>query len=200
MGRKKRKAQPLLAVGEILVSTDIIEETFVCDLARCKGACCVKGDVGAPLEPEEKEKLAEIYPQVAPYLPKKGRKAIGDQGTHVRDITGSDSTPLVDGKECAFTVFDDKGMASCGIEKAWEDGKTDFQKPISCHLYPIRVHNSRQFEALNYDRWDICAPACIKGELTGIRIYEFLKSPLIRKYGEAFYQELDAIAKARTAD
>ena len=156
MGRKKRKAQPLLAVGEILVSKDLIEEAFVCDLTRCKGACCVKGDVGAPLEPEEKEILEEIYPKVAPYLPEKGRRAIADQGTHVRDITGSDSTPLVNGKECAFTVFDEKGIASCGIEKAWEAGEIDFQKPISCHLYPIRVNSFRQFEALNYDRWDIC--------------------------------------------
>ena len=197
MSQKNQKSQPLLAVGEILVSTDLVEEHFFCDIARCKGACCVKGDVGAPLEEEEKEILPEIYPLVKPYLPETGQKAIEEQGYWVKDATGSDSTPLVNNQECAYTSFDSKGVAHCGIEQAYQEGKIDFRKPISCHLYPARVHQSKNFEALHYDRWNICLPACLKGEIKGIRIYEFLKEALIRKYGEDFYRELDEIVQQR---
>lgn len=197
MSNPFQSSQPLLAVGEVLLGADIFEEHFFCDIARCKGACCVKGDVGAPLEEGEKEILSEIYEQVAPYLSEGGQAAIEQQGTSITDVTGSESTPLIDGKECAYTVFDDRGIAHCGIEQAYQDGKVDFRKPISCHLYPIRVHQSKHYEALHYEKWDICTPACIKGELSGTRVYEFVKDALIRKYGEAFYQELEAVVQSK---
>jgi len=194
---KKRESQTLLAIGDIMVSVDLTTEMFACDIPRCKGACCVQGDVGAPLEQAETQILAEIYPQVEPYLPDSGRRAILDQGTHTVESDGGLATPLVEGRECAYTVFNDQGIAQCGIEQAFNEGKIDFRKPVSCHLYPIRVHKTQHLEALNYDRWDICNPACIKGEIKGLKVYQFLKEALIRKYGQAFYDELDAIATQR---
>lgn len=198
--KKKRKSRDIFAIGDVLVSEEVTTEMFVCDLAACKGACCVEGDVGAPLEKEELKRLEQVYPGVAPYLPEAGRKAIEEQGYYVRDITGSISTPLVEGRECAYTVFDEKGVALCGIEKAYFDGKISFRKPVSCHLYPIRITRSKKLEALNYDRWDICAPACTQGASLGIRVYEFVKEALIRKYGKEFYKTLDKMVKAQQAD
>ena len=183
-----------MLVDDVLVSQDILKEVFTCDIAACKGACCVEGDFGAPLEDEERQILEDIYPEVEPYLPEKGKQAIRQQGTWVKDITGEYTTPLVNGRECAFTVFEEDGTASCGIEKAHADGKIDFKKPISCHLYPIRVLDTPHTSGLNYDRWNICSPACALGEKTGLRVYEFLKEPLIRKYGEEWYETLEMVA------
>ncbi|RMG22263.1 MAG: DUF3109 family protein [Bacteroidetes bacterium] len=185
----------MMAIGDVLVSEEVVEKRFACELSKCKGACCVAGDVGAPLEKEELPILDEIYEDVAPYLTTAGRRAIADQGTSVYDFTGDYSTPLVDGRECAYTTFTPEGVALCGIEQAYRDGKTDFQKPISCHLYPIRVAKTRQLEALNYDQWDICSPACSHGQAGNIRIYEFVKQALIRKYGQEFYDTLDQMVK-----
>jgi hypothetical protein len=184
----------MIIIDEILISSELNSQFFACDIAKCKGACCVEGDVGAPLEIEEKAILKEIFPKVAPYLRPEGLKAIREQGVFVKDFTGDFSTPLVEGKECAYVVFE-KGIALCGIEKAWAEEKIEFRKPISCHLYPVRVHKSKSFETINYDRWHICNPACSRGAESGVRVYEFVKDALIRKYGESFYKALDTEAK-----
>lgn len=150
----------------------------------------MEGDLGAPLEQDELLVLKEIYDTVKPYLSKEGINAIEEQGTYVLDEDGDYSTPTVDGKECAYAVYDDRGILKCGIEQAHLEGKIDFKKPISCHLYPIRTTKYSEFEALNYDRWDICSPACDLGSQLNVPVYKFLKEPLIRKYGKDWYDEL----------
>jgi hypothetical protein len=186
----------MLAIGTTLISEEILEKKFVCDLNACKGACCVEGDSGAPLEKEEMAILDAIWPQVKPYLPANGVKAIEEQGTHVVDSDGDDTTPLMKGKHCAYTFFEKDGTAKCGIEKAWKDNKIGFRKPISCHLYPIRVKKTKAGDALNYDRWDLCKPACACGEKLDVPVYRFLKEPLERKYGKQWFRELEKTAVA----
>jgi hypothetical protein len=183
-------------VGNIYISDDVIEEAFVCDLIQCKGACCVEGDLGAPLEKEETKILAQILDKVRPYLTKAGLSAIEQQGAFIRDEEGDFSTTTIDGKECAYSFYDTRGILKCGIEQAYLDGKTDFPKPISCHLYPIRVTKLAEEEALNYHRWHICEPACQLGKSLQVPIYRFLKNALIRKYGEEWYQALQAQVEA----
>ncbi len=181
----------MIQIDDKLISEEIFSEEFVCNLSKCKGACCVEGDVGAPLEPVEKQILEDIFDRVKPYLRPEGVKAIEEQGTWVTDPNDGDPvTPMVDGRECAYVIFDEKGITKCGIEKAYEDGAVDWQKPISCHLYPIRVDEYRTFSALNYHRWEICSDACTLGRELQVPIYKFVKTPLIRKYGEAFYETL----------
>lgn len=187
----------MIIVQDKLVSEDIVEEHFICNLKKCKGACCWEGDSGAPLELEELAILDEIYPKVRPYLTKEGRKVIDTEGGYVQDPDdGTWGTTLVNNGPCAFMTKDSIGTALCGIEQAWKEGIVDFKKPISCHLYPIRVlkNELQGFEALNYDRWDICSAACTLGEEHQVPVYEFLKEAIIRKYGEEFYDELDAAA------
>lgn len=186
----------MIKVGEVLVSDDIKEKEFVCNLEKCKGACCVEGDYGAPLEDDELEILKEIYPQVKPYLTQEGIKAIEEQGTHVLDDDGDFSTPTIGGKECAYSLYDEKGILKCGIEQAYYDKKISWKKPISCHLYPIRITKKKNFEAVNYHKWDICSPACTFGKELGVPIYKFLKDPLIRKYGQTWYDELVAVIES----
>ncbi len=176
--------------GKVILSDDIKEKFFVCNLEKCKGACCVEGDLGAPLENDELAILEEIYEQVAPYLSEAGKKAIAEQGKYILDEDGEYSTTTVGGAECAYAIYDQKGILKCGIEQAYLDGKINFRKPISCHLYPIRAKKYDEFEALNYDQWDICSPACDFGKELGVEIYKFLKEPLIRKYGQDWYNEL----------
>ncbi len=167
----------------------------MCDLNACKGACCVHGDSGAPLEDEETRILDEIYPKVKPYMTAKGIEAVEKEGRWMIDTDGDKVTPLVDGnKECAYTVFE-KGMALCGIEKAWKDGKIKFQKPVSCHLYPVRITAYKKFDAVNYETWDICKPACACGEKLEVSVYKFVKTALVRKYGTDWYKQLEAAAK-----
>lgn len=187
----------MIKIGDHLVSEELREHKFVCDLNACKGACCVEGDAGAPLAPEELQILEDIYPEVEPYLSEKSKASILEQGVWVQDGPGFYETPLVDGKECSYVIFED-GTSWCGIEKAWKEGKIDFQKPISCHLYPIRITELKSvgMDALNYDRWSICNAACHLGEKLKVPVYKFLKAPLQRKYGEAFYQELCEIMEA----
>ena len=154
----------MIEMGDKVVSLYIIHEKFVCDLAKCKGICCVEGESGAPLEDEEVALLKNEYPKIRPYLRSAGRKAIAQQGTAVRDGDQEMVTPLVGGMyECAYAIFE-QGIARCGIEKAWEDKATDFRKPVSCHLYPIRLKNYSSLQAVNYDRWKVCDPARLKGE------------------------------------
>lgn len=180
-----------------IVSNELLEEEFVCNLSACKGACCVAGDAGAPLETAEYESIKKDLDKILPYLSKKGQDAIEHQGAGVEDPFKEDEmvTPLIDGKECAFTIFED-GKAACGIERAWQNGDSSLQKPISCHLYPVRLKKYESFTAVNYDRWDICSEACILGQELQVPVYRFLKDSLIRKFGEDWYRELEAIAES----
>ncbi|NAW50539.1 DUF3109 family protein [Elizabethkingia argentiflava] len=186
----------MIQIDDKIISEDVFAENFVCNLTKCKGICCVEGDAGAPLEEAEINILAEIYPKIKSYLRSEGVEAIEEQGTHVIDIDGDLVTPLVENKECAYVIFDEKGYTKCGIEKAYEEGVIDYQKPISCHLYPIRITSYSTFDALNYDVWKICSDACSLGDELKVSVYQFLKKPLIRKYGEAFYNTLTEAAIA----
>ena len=186
----------MIQIDDKLISEDIFYEACVCNLTRCKGACCVEGDVGAPLAKDETVILEAIFEQVKPFLREEGVKAIEEQGTWTIDPLDQDYvTPMVEGKECAYVIFDEKGITKCGIEKAYENGAVDWPKPISCHLYPIRTKEYDAFTAFNYDRWPICAPACELGKELQVPVYKFLKSPLIRKYGEEFYATLSEAAE-----
>jgi len=180
----------MLTVEHTILSDDIAENFFVCNLDKCKGACCVEGDLGAPLEEDELPIMEEILDQVKPYLTPEGLREIEKQGPYLLDEEGEFSTPTIGGKECAYALYDEKGILKCGIEMAYLDGKIDYKKPISCHLYPIRISKYDEFEAVNYDRWDICAAACAFGKDLQVPLYEFLKEPLIRRYGEAWYEKL----------
>lgn len=182
-------------IQDILVSDAVTDEHFACNLTACKGACCWEGDFGAPLEDDELAILERIYPAVEPYLTEEGKAAIAEQGLYTQNEQfGGHDTTLVDGKACAYMTLDERGMASCGIEQAHRDGVIDWKKPISCHLYPIRVkaNPATGFQALNYDVWDICSAACSKGAREKIRVFEFAKPALVRKYGEDWYAELVA--------
>jgi hypothetical protein len=185
----------MIQIDDKLISEDLFSEEFVCNLAKCKGICCVEGDAGAPLDEDETKILDEIYPKIKPYLRPEGIQAIEEQGTYTLDFEGDLVTPLVNNAECAYVIFDEKGYTKCAIEKAYEDGVIDWQKPISCHLYPIRITEYSNFSAINYHEWDICSDACTLGKELGIKVYQFLKKPLIRKYGEEFYQTLSETAE-----
>ncbi len=185
----------MIAIQEALVSEDLLEKEFVCDLSRCKGACCVEGDAGAPLEEDELDILAGIYNEVKPFLRTEGQKAIEEQGTAIRDPHDSEwVTPLVNEAECAYVIFDENGVTKCGIEKAWEQGAVSWRKPLSCHLYPIRITRYPSYEAVNYHKWKICSPACDLGKQLKVPVYKFVKDALIRKYGPEWYSELDEVA------
>lgn len=181
----------MILIEDTCVSDDVAEKFFVCNLDKCKGACCVEGDLGAPLEFSELPVLEEIYETVKPYLSKEGIAAIEKQGNYIKDWEGDYSTTTIDEKECAYAIYDEKGILKCGIEQAYNDGKIGFKKPISCHLYPIRITKYEHYHAINYDRWSICSPACELGESLGVPVYKFLKAPLIRAYGESWYQQLE---------
>ncbi len=185
----------MLIVQDKLLDEEILKEEFMCNLDACKGACCWEGDYGAPLEDDEVELLEKEYKNIRPYLL--------PEGQHILDITGTSvyyeedkvmGTPLLENAACAFMTSDVNGVAGCGIEQAWKDRKTEFRKPISCHLYPIRAEKDHfsAFETLRYDRWDICKAACSMGKKNKIKVFEFAKEALIRKYGEEWYNELCA--------
>jgi len=190
------KNTTMIAIDNTIVSEHLLEKKFVCDLNACKGECCVQGESGAPLDEEEIAILEDIWDEVKPYLPKDGVKAIEKQGVFVIDSDGDYTTPLVKGKHCAFTIFDD-GIAKCGIEQAYYDKKIDWKKPISCHLYPVRITKYKDYEAVNYHKWDICKPACECGAKLDVPVYKFLKEPLIRKYGKDWYKQLELADKMR---
>lgn len=178
-------------IDKTVVSSDVVGESFVCDLNKCKGACCVEGDLGAPLTEDELEKIDEVVPLVKPYLSEEAIEVLDTQGGFILDEEGDFSTTTINNKECAFAYYDEAKILKCSIEQAWKDGKTDFQKPVSCHLYPIRIKNLGEYEAINYDRWKICAPACDLGASLKVPVYKFLKDALIRKYGEDWYAQLE---------
>src|SRR5690606_6816142 len=181
----------MIEIQHTLVHEDIGKEYFVCNLNHCKGACCVEGDSGAPLEKNELAVLEEIYPDVKPYMTEKGIKTVEESGTWVKDFEGDYTTPCVDdNKECAY-VYWENGISKCAIEKAYLEKKIHWKKPISCHLYPIRITAYPEFDVLHYDRWHICHAACSFGKELKVPVYAFLKEPLIRKYGQAWYEELE---------
>lgn len=185
----------MIAIDNTLISEDIIEKKFVCDLNACKGACCVAGDSGAPLDKDELKILDSVLDKVKPYMVVKGIKAIEKKGAYVIDGDGDYTTTLVsEGAECAFVCFDEQNIAKCAIEKAYQEKKIDWQKPISCHLYPIRITKHKTYDAVNYDKWAICAPACKCGEKLEVPVYKFLKTPLIRKYGKDWFKQLEKSA------
>ncbi len=187
----------MISIGNTLVSEDIFERFFVCNLEKCKGACCVEGDLGAPLEETELKVLEEIIDEVRPYLSDEGAKAIDEQGLYVKDFEGDFSTPTVEGKECAFATYDGNGILKCAIEQAYNDGRIEFRKPVSCHLYPIRVKKFKQFTAVNYDEWEICNPACHLGKELNMPVFEFVKEALIRKFGNEWFDKLEEVVLAR---
>jgi len=186
----------MIAIDKTLISLDVVEKKFVCDLQACKGACCVAGDSGAPLDKEELALLNEITEKVTPYMTQKGLAAIKKHGAYVIDSDGDYTTTLVaPGKECAFVFFDKNNTAKCAIEKAYNEGVVSWQKPISCHLYPIRITKYKNYDAVNYEKWKVCEPACTCGEKLKVPLFKFLKTPLIRKYGKEWFKQLEKNAK-----
>ncbi|MCS6805994.1 MAG: DUF3109 family protein [Blastocatellia bacterium] len=179
----------MIIINEILISDEIKQQPFACDLAACKGACCIEGDIGAPLEEAEAEFLQSHIKLLEPYLRRAGVETIQRHGAYTQDAQGVLRTPLIESGACAYAVLEN-GVAFCAIEKAYEAGIIQFRKPLSCHLYPIKLKKLSTTEALNFDRWHICEPACHLGRQRGIPVYEFVKDGLIRKYGEAFYRAL----------
>lgn len=180
----------IVAVDDKLISTELFSRKFVCDLNACKGACCVEGDQGAPLTMEEVDILEEIYEEVKPFMRKEGIEAVEKEGVFYMDPWNEPATTLVNNQECAFVYFDEQGITKCSIEQAFLQGKTTWKKPISCHLYPIRVKKIGENLALNYDEWSICKPACACGEKLDVPVYKFLKEPITRAFGESFYSDL----------
>lgn len=184
----------MIQIGNVVVSLDLFREKFFCDLEACKGACCVEGDAGAPVELEEVEKLEEVLPAVWDELSAEARAVIDKQGVVYTDREGDLVTSIVNNKDCVFTCYDDNGCCYCAIEKAYREGKVKFYKPVSCHLYPVRVGDYGPYKAVNYHRWEVCKAATLMGEKKDMPLYRFLKEPLIRKFGEEWYEELQLVA------
>jgi len=176
-------------IDDTLVSEELKTICFSCNLPQCKGDCCVEGDAGAPLEEEEIAILEDYLEEIKPFMTRKGLEVVGKNGVFDYDTDGEYVTPLVNDRECAFVYFKN-GISYCAIEKAWFEGKTDFQKPISCHLYPVRLSKLKHHTAVNYNRWDICKAALLKGKQENLPLYRYLKAPLIRKFGDSWYQKL----------
>lgn len=186
----------IIEIGNKLVAASLLDKRFVCDLNACKGACCVEGDAGAPLTLSEISMLESIVDDVKPYLTGDGILAIEESGVFYMDTDNEPVTTLMKGGACAFTTFDINGKAKCGIEKAFYDNKVKWKKPLSCELFPIRVKEYKQFTAINYEEIDICEPACHCGEKLNVPVYRFLKNPIIRGFGEGFFNELVEAEKA----
>ncbi len=188
----------MIAIENVLISDDVVSEQFVCDLNKCKGGCCEDGDAGAPLEKEELEIINDIFETVKPYLSKQGLKWIEKHGRYVYDVEFGWVTPTIEGKLCAYGYHDEKGIIKCGIEQAYRDGKISWKKPISCHFYPIitKTGKNGDYDHMNYEpRETLCKPACSLGKKLKVPVYQFLKEPIIRKYGEEFYSALDTVAQ-----
>lgn len=186
---------PILQVGDVLLSSDILTEHFCCDLDACKGICCVEGDSGAPLAPGEDKRLEEALDTVWGDLSAKAQAVIDHQGVAYRDADGDLVTSIVDGRDCVFTCYDGGGCCFCATDKAYREGRTAWRKPVSCELYPIREKTLRDgTAAIQYHRWDVCRPAVKKGRELGLPLYRFLKEPLIRRFGAEWYEELCSVA------
>jgi len=185
----------MIEIGRTLISLDIFEKQFLCDILKCKGACCIEGDSGAPLTNEEAEIIERDYSAFENLLPKKHKKEIEKQGFSLIDSDGDLVTPLVNNRQCAYSFYDERGILKCAIEKAHFDGKTKFRKPVSCHLFPIRITEYKRYDAINYEKLDICKPGRECGVSEKLPIYKFLKEPLIRQYGEEWYNEVEIAAE-----
>ena len=185
----------MIQIGDVVVSLDVFQEKFLCDLGACKGACCIEGDAGAPVELDEVMELEEVLPVIWDELAPEARAVIEKQGVVYTDEEGDLVTSIVNNKDCVFTCYDEKGCCYCAIEKAYRERKTDFYKPVSCHLYPIRIGDSGPYKAVNYNRWDVCKAAVLLGKKENLPVYQFLKEPLIRKFGEEWYKELVTVAE-----
>lgn len=180
----------MLQIGNVLVSLDLIEQFFCCDLSRCLGECCIEGDAGAPVTEDEYATLKEILPAVWDDLLPQAKEIIKSQGVAYVDEEGDLVTSIVDGRNCVFTCSGKDGMCYCAIEKAYREGRISFYKPISCHLYPARITEYKDFTAVNYHRWKICKAAEVLGRKEGIRLYRFLEQPLVRRFGREWYDVL----------
>ena len=180
----------MLQIKNTLVSLDLAEQFFCCDLDACKGECCIEGDAGAPLTDAEKAEIERILPEIIDDMIPAGRREVEANGVAYIDEEGDLVTTIVEGKNCAFTCYGKDGMCMCAIEKACREGRIDFLKPSSCHLYPLRLTEYPDFTAVNYHRWKICKPAETLGRKLGLRLYQFLKEPLIKRFGQEWYDEL----------
>ncbi len=189
----------MIQIDDVVVSLDILRECFVCDIAACHGECCIEGDAGAPVTEDEVARLEEVLPVVWDDLSDAARSVIERQGVAYVDADGDLVTSIVDGRDCVFTCRDAAGNCMCAIERACREGRTDFSKPVSCHLYPVRVGDYGPYKALNYHRWDVCKAAVVLGRAKGVRVYQFLREPLVRRFGQEWYDELclaaDELAK-----
>lgn len=187
----------MIEIDNLLISDEIVEKDFVCNLEKCKGGCCVDGDAGAPLTREEANIIEDLYPLLREHLSERAIKEIEETGAYTYDDEFDIVTPVIDGGICVYGYYDENNIVKCAIEKIYNEGKTDFKKPISCHLYPIRVtHTQNGYQLLNYEpRKKLCAPACKLGEQLKVPVYRFLKEPIIRQYGELVYNVIDDIAK-----
>ena len=183
----------LVEIGNKIVSTDIFSEQFTCDLNKCKGACCVKGNGGAPLNENEVDKIQKNIEKIKPYMSKSGIETVDREGVYYLDEEDTPATKLINKKECCFVYFDKGEIAKCSIETAYKAGDINFNKPESCHLYPIRIKEFNEFTAINYETWDICSPACSLGKSLKVPVYQFLKEPIIRIFGSSFFEELTKV-------
>lgn len=186
----------MLQIGDTLVSLDLAEEFFCCDLGACKGQCCIEGDAGAPITEAERTAIERVLPVVKDDMIPQGREAVERDGVAYVDEEGDLVTTIVDGRNCAFTCYAPGGVCLCAIEKAHREGRCEFLKPVSCHLYPLRLTEYPTFTAVNYHRWKICRPAVRKGRELGIRLYQFLREPLIARFGQEWYDELVTACEA----
>lgn len=184
----------MIQIGDKVVSKDLFDQHFICDLGKCEGNCCVFGDSGAPLDDEEVDILEEYLGEIKPFMRAEGLREVNRQGSWMIDRDGDKVTPLVGDEECAYVVFEDD-IAWCAIERAYKAGLVPIQKPVSCHLYPIRVNPLKNGVALNYHRWSICEPARILGKKEGVPVFRFLKEAITRVYGQGFYEELELVYK-----
>lgn len=187
----------MIAIDNVLVSNEVIEDQFVCDLHKCKGGCCVDGDAGAPLENSELKEMDAVFEAVLPYLTEESKTELARQGKYVYDREFGWVTPTINGSVCVYGIKDTMGIVKCGIEQAFNDGKVKWKKPISCHLFPIRIKKSRdgKTDFVNYEpREDLCSAACSLGKKLKVPVYVFLKDSLVRKYGLSFYEALEASA------
>jgi hypothetical protein len=184
----------LIELGDKIISTQIFEKKFVCNLNQCKGACCVEGDAGAPLNWEEVKIIQQDLEKIKPFMRQEGIEVVEKSDVYYLDQEYEPVTSLVNEKECVFVQFEN-GIAKCAIEQANKSGITSFKKPISCHLYPIRIKKFNEYTAINYEEWNICKPACSCGDKLDVSVFKFLKEPLIRVFGTEFFEELDQVSK-----
>jgi hypothetical protein len=183
----------MIQIQDTIISLEVLEESFTCNLAVCKGICCVEGESGAPVEDDEVALLENALPFVWDDLSPRAKDVINKQGVVYLDKDGEFVTSIVEGEDCVFTCYDENGYCKCALEKAYREGKTGFYKPVSCHLYPIRVAKYQGFRAVNYHRWQVCQPAVQLGRKKGTKVFRFLKEALIRKFGEEWYRQLEIV-------